>query len=359
VSGEAAREAVVFDIGGSHFRSALWNAASGLREAGRREAINYLNTPHGDPRDLQMALAEWLVSETDRLAGLAAMPVATAAISMGAPVDPHTGLVLQSGPLWGPEAREFDFLAVLTARRPALRWVVANDVTAALLRHVGEAPDPPQGRVLLITVSTGIGARLYDGARGGIPLDPVHGLQGEIGHLPVEARFRDRPVGWRCDCGGDGHLNAYASGRALDALLEVRPAWAPDDLARSAMCGLAAASPAGRRDVFRLGVESADPLALEALDFATRPLARMLTTLLTFDPILESVILTGGVVDAIGDAYLDSLARQFNAAGLFQITPRDPDYLRRRLRRAPADDHGGLIGAGRLALLPAAPYAFE
>ena len=70
-------------------------------------------------------------------------------------------------------------------------------------------------------------------------------------------------------------------------------------------------------------------------------------------------VLTGGVVDALQQPYVDSLNRQFIEYGMFQV---DEGYLKRRLRIAPSDDHGGLIGAGYLALAVASGreiYAFK
>lgn len=348
---EPTEEVAVFDIGGTHFRSALWSPQGGLREVRRREAINYLNTPHAEPAELQQALADYIVDEAGRLAHIAPGAVLRASIAMGAPVDARTGLVMQSGPLWGPRGGDFDLLGDLGRRMPQLHWTICNDVTAALVRYVADAGEGLRGRILLITVSTGVGARLYDCARQSTPLDPVHGIQGEIGHLRVDAAFRGTRLSLDCDCGAPSHLNAYASGRGLDALLRGIDKLAPTDLS--------AKQPAQRRREFASAVRSGDPLALDVLDCATRPLAQILATTLTCDPLIDTIVLTGGVVDALGQDYLDSLDRQFCDIGLFQITSRDPDYLKRRLRLAPPDDHGGLIGAGRLALSTTPPYAFE
>jgi predicted NBD/HSP70 family sugar kinase len=341
--------AVVFDVGGTHFRSALWSAGAGLSEVRRRTSINYLNTPHSDPRELQEALADYIVVEADHLALRLGGPTAKAGISLGAPVNARSGLVLKSGPLWGPLAQPFDLMAALRQRRPDVSWSVANDVTTALLRYVHDCMEEPRVRVLLVTISTGIGARLYDFHRKGVPVDAVHGIQGEIGHIPVDATFRGRRLTFTCDCGGPSHLNAYASGRGLDALL--RELWKikPAGFRASAIAEIGAdVDDNARRAAFAAAVRSQDPLALELLDCITKPLAAVFAILLTHDPLIDTLVLTGGVVDALGGAYVESVNRQFLAHGLFQVTERDPDFLMRRLRIAPPDDKGGLIGAGYL-----------
>lgn len=351
-------EVAVFDIGGTNFRSGLWSPHAGLREVRRRDAINYLNTPHINPAELQFALADYLLAETVRLTGLTATPNLNASISMGAPVNARSEILMQSGPLWGPHAQDFDLLTTLRERLPQVSWTICNDVTASLLRYVGDPEMALSGRVLLITVSTGIAARLYDCARQAVPLDPVHGLQGEIGHLRVEAQLRGKSIPMICDCGGEGHLNAYSSGRGMASLLACLDRL-PLDLSASRLAAALADPPAARRPQFVTAVREGDPAALELLDFITRPLANILSTLLTCDPLMETIVLTGGVVDALGNAYVDSLNRQFCAVGLFQISERDPDYLKRRLRLAPPDDDGGLVGAGRLAHMRVAPYAYR
>ena len=343
----------VFDIGGTYFRSALWRDGQ-VCLTKRRPAINYLNTPYEDPVELQEALTNYLVAEIDRLQADIGSSITKAGISLGAPVDALSGRVLQSGPLWGPRSGSFELGAELLRHRPKVRWVIANDVTAGLINHVQTCEPGQRGRTLFVTVSTGIGARLYDFARGGVSVDPVHGIQGEIGHLPVEARFLDTRLDFTCDCGEYNHLNAYSSGRGILKLLRELPVRVPDALAVSAMASAYANDDDFILAAFSHGVVSGDDLAMNVLNTITRPLAAIFATLLTHDPLLNSIVLAGGVVNALEPAYTASLNQQFRNHKLYQITERDPDYLARRLSIAASDDLGGLIGAGHLADLASA-----
>ena len=307
-------------------------------------------------------MVDFILSEHESLARERGLSLPLAGLSVGAPIDVKSGLVLKSGPLWGPRAEPFDLLTPLKRKRREILWAIGNDVTAVLLRYVEEIHDQTCAKVLLVTISTGIGARLFDCRRGAIPLDPSNRLQGEIGHLTVEASFRGRRLQCACECGGASHLNAYSSGRALDTLLRNLPDLASDSIALSALAGSyedGGATADDRRQAFRSGVIAKDPLALEILDFLARPLAGLLATILSHDPLVDAIVLTGGVVDALQQPYVDSLNRQFIEYGMFQV---DEGYLKRRLRIAPSDDHGGLIGAGYLALAVASgreTYAFK
>ncbi|MBZ9737139.1 ROK family protein [Mesorhizobium sp. CA18] len=346
------KEIAVFDIGGTHFRSALWSNGQ-LGSVTRRPAINYLNTAHHSPVELQEALADYLVTETERLQLESENPIKHVGISLGAPVNACSGCVLKSGPLWGPRSGSFELQAALTSRRLDIRWTVANDVTAGLVSHIQTCDPGRDSRILFVTVSTGIGSRLYDFARGGVPVDPVHGIQGEIGHLKVEAFFRGTRLKSTCDCGGCDHLNAYSSGRGVLKLLRELSSLSPEALAVSTMAAARDEDDDTMLAAFSRGVASADALALDVLATITRPLATIFSAVLTHDPLLGSIVLTGGVVDALEPAYSASLDRQFRNHGLYQITECDSSYFSRRLRIVSPGNLSGLIGAGHLAEMAA------
>ncbi|WP_227267685.1 ROK family protein [Roseobacter weihaiensis] len=326
----------VFDIGGTFFRSALWRDGL-LSNVSKRPSLNFLNTPHLSPCELQNELVTYLLNEAARLEEVFGKRIGHVGISLGAPMNAKTGEILQSGPLWGPEAKSFDLLGQLRRFAPARTYVIANDVTAALLRYVRDIDPSSNGKVLYITISTGVGSRLFDAKRGGIPTDSQHGFQGEIGHLPTQTILHGSQLSFRCDCGGKDHLNAFTSGRGILNLLREQPKFASgsetdDDLLRR----------------FTEGVHNEDLDAIAVLDASTSPLAQILAILLTHDPIIETIVLTGGVVHKLEPSYCESLNRQFLNHGLFQVTDRDPDYLMRRLRIDTPDDSAGLVGAGHL-----------
>ncbi|MGX1478257.1 UNVERIFIED_CONTAM: glucokinase [Streptomyces canus] len=82
-----------------------------------------------------------------------------------------------------------------------------NDVNAFLRGEATAGAVAGEPDVLGMTLGTGVGGALWlDGALYGGP----HGAAGEIGHIPG---FGDLP----CTCGGRGHLETLASGRAIAA----------------------------------------------------------------------------------------------------------------------------------------------
>ncbi|MFF1449030.1 ROK family protein [Streptomyces sp. NPDC058274] len=82
-----------------------------------------------------------------------------------------------------------------------------NDVNAFLRGEATTGAVAGEPHVLGMTLGTGVGGALWlDGAL----FDGPHGAAGEIGHIPG---FGDLP----CTCGGRGHLETLASGRAVTA----------------------------------------------------------------------------------------------------------------------------------------------
>ncbi|MFC9843660.1 ROK family protein [Streptomyces sp. NPDC060223] len=82
-----------------------------------------------------------------------------------------------------------------------------NDVNAFLRGEAAKGAVRGEPYVLGMTLGTGVGGALR---LNGELLDGPHGAAGEVGHVPG---FGDLP----CTCGGRGHLETLASGRAIRA----------------------------------------------------------------------------------------------------------------------------------------------
>jgi C7-cyclitol 7-kinase len=220
-----ARRHLVFDVGGTLLRAAVYDEAAGaLADVARVDAPSFARLP-GQP---WAALRGRLVEEMSALrSGLASR--------LGSSVDPHATFasvtiafpgpvdgarrVLAAPTLWGgsgeyPYALERD----LGEAWPGTDVHVLNDVTAAGYRYLRGRDDD----FCVVTVSTGIGNKVFVGGR---PLAGRSGLGGEIGHLQVDAT----PGALPCDCGGRGHLGAIASGRGALALARARAQESPPE----------------------------------------------------------------------------------------------------------------------------------
>jgi len=335
--------AVVFDIGGTWFRSAVHTPAGRLEALSRRASINFHRHRDCSVAELQDRLVDYLAGEARRLVREAgADPIAV--VSMGAALNAHTGRVFGSGPLWGPASRPLDLPAALRRRAPELDWTVLNDLTAALLRHVHGAASRAHGRTALVTISSGIACRVYDHARACVPVEPTHGVQGEIGHLPVRCTFADTAIELACDCGGRNHLAAFASGRGLAGLLATVAALPGTGREASALAG---ADPTAERlvDAARAG----DAWSRSVLAAAMAPLADVLAVMWTHDPELDPVLLVGGVAANLGELLVEILCERLERHGLYAITAHEPRFFRERLHLGCLDDDSGLLGCGAAA----------
>jgi threonine dehydrogenase-like Zn-dependent dehydrogenase/predicted NBD/HSP70 family sugar kinase len=334
---------IAFDIGGTWFRSGFFTPGGQLCEVTRTKAVNFKSYPELTVPQMQQALTDYLVGEVRRLSAQApTRRPRRASISMGAALDGRTGYIWNSGPLWGPQSKPFDLAQALRAQAPDVHWLVVNDVTAALMWHVARASMPP-AKATLITVSSGIGARTWDGHRRVIPLDPVSGTQGEIGHLSISFHVNERRVERSCDCGGPNHLNAFCSGSGIERLLPLFADAFSEDYQSSSLAGY---------EPSRLGfaeligsAQREERFAARVLETVTLPLAEILLTMLTLDPEVDRIILTGGVVHSLAPHYMVSLLRNLERLGLYQISDREPRFFQERLYVGQSDDMAGLLGA--------------
>lgn len=339
----------VFDLGGTWFRWGRYTPSRGLLESQRTAAISYLSHPDSSAADLQRALSDFVIRRTREMQADSPLALRAAGVSVGAPVNAYDSTVLGSGPLWGPTAGPFCLEALLNKAIPKILWHVVNDVTALLAPYM-DGPGPLK-KTLLVTISTGVGSRLYDHSAGRIPYDTTYGIQGEIGHLALTFELDGKVINRRCECGAWNHLNAFASGRGIAQILRSLATLSPRfgtlfpespelwDLANDEF----------RLNAFKIRLEEGNSEAAELLDALVTPVSRTLAAALSLDPEIDRVVITGGVAQGLGRHYRDALQRTFLRDGLYQISNHDPYYLARRLHWEDADDSGGLRGAGIFA----------
>jgi predicted NBD/HSP70 family sugar kinase len=207
--------------------------------------------------------------------------------------------ILQAPTLVGGSTDIPDMAAELEreSRRPIY---LINDLAAAAWYY---GANTQANRFQVVTVSSGIGSKVFDRCRNDRVLDdPVYG--GEIGHIVVD----DSPSAPVCDCGGKGHLGGIASGRGIEHL--VRRKATEDYLGFSASFITSALG--GRFDdltnehhVVKAAL-AGDPWTLAIIRDCTRPLARiLLSTILAFG--LDRVFVIGGFAQALGSTYLELL----------------------------------------------------
>lgn len=333
----------VFDIGGTWFRSGVYTKESGLTQLSKAPAYNYKNTPYDNVVELQLKLVDYLTEEV-RSYQDKNLDIKGASISMGAALNGHTGEILNSGPLWGPECEPFDLLKQLQEKMPEIDWLVINDVSAALLRHVNDPKFENAKRVNLITVSSGIACRTYDQKGRYVPLNK-DGIQGEIGHIPIHFSLFGEIITEDCDCGGANHLNAFVSGRGITKILHRLSTSATSPIKDSQLIKrLSGLEEADLNKVFFDMLNAGDPEAAKVLDQVTLPIAEMIIYMLTIDAEIEKIIMTGGVVHAAEELYMKSLLANLEKVGLYQ-TSNPSNFFKETVKLGVNDDNSGLLGA--------------
>ncbi|ANS68740.1 sugar kinase [Streptomyces lincolnensis] len=120
-------------------------------------------------------------------------------------VDARTGRILVASDSF----RDWAGFGVTAAVEAALGVpaFLDNDVNAFLRGEAAAGAVAGERQVLAMTLGTGVGGALW---LDGTLYDGPHGAAGEIGHIPG---FGGLP----CTCGGRGHLETLASGRAIAA----------------------------------------------------------------------------------------------------------------------------------------------
>lgn len=244
-----------------------------------------------------------------------------------APVDYQTGVVYSAPNLPGWD--EIPLGARLQAEFD-VPVLVDNDVNLGTLGEWSQGAGRGCQNMVGIFVGTGVGGgividgKLYRGARY---------AAGEVGHMIMQ------PNGPLCSCGRLGCLEAFASRTAIEravraGLAEERPSIVADLLA--------AEKDRLTSGVIKQALLAEDPLMMEAVGQAQYYLGLLVANLVNaLDP--EMVVFGGGVVEALGDTFLQpiretALAYYLQKRGAQQIS----------IVPATLGDQAGVLGGATL-----------
>lgn len=288
-------QAIIFDLGGTHLRCAAVDEAGRLQAIEKKRIASFI---HGDKPEAiwQKIISAIAAFESAMKARLS--PEAPIVISFPGPVAPPS-TILSAPTVVGEDTAIPDLVAEL-AGRTGRRTYILNDISAATW-HISRLVD--FNRFMVITISSGIGSKIFDRHhRRGVLDDVVYG--GEIGHAKVD--FATSAM--MCDCGGFGHLGAISSGRGIERFARRRAGEDPKRFEAS-ICARrfdATANTLNNEDHLVPAALLGDDWALDVIRECTRPLARALvTTALAVG--LEKVIIIGGFALRLGAVYLDIL----------------------------------------------------
>lgn len=307
------RTFVAVDIGGTHIRAAAYNEDN-LTPITHQRARSLAREPGTFNRLVKTIEAAWPKDQ----------PVTAIGMASPGPLDPQAGVVLATPNI--PEWKDFPVTRKLSEHF-GIPAYLDNDANLAALGEWKFGAGRGHHHLLYLTISTGIGGGVIINDR---LLHGFHGMAAELGHVTILA---GGPV---CSCGFPGHLEALASGPAIERYVrEQLIAGASSELRNAAeLNARVIAEAAGRGDGL---AKSAYRRAGEYLGIGVA------SFLHTFDP---SIVILGGGVSRSGALLLEP----------FEISLRqhviNPRYLEGlTVTVAALGDDAGLLGALALAML--------
>jgi glucokinase len=266
------------------------------------------------------------VREASAAAGLALDAVQAIGIGAPGPVSRDTGVVAVAVNLgWHdvPLRSELE-------RRVGRPVAVENDVRLAVLAE--QVAGSGQGAESLIGVwpGTGIGGGVI--VHGKIVTGSTNSA-GEIGHMTIKAG------GPLCACGARGHLEALASRTAIVRWM-VKRVERGDSTLLTDLIGpdLTRATSGDLAEALRRG----DKLTVAAIGRSAKYLAIGIASVANLlNP--EVVVLGGGLVEALGEPFVEQIRRQLKGRPMLAST--DP----LRIVRSALGDDAGIVGAALVA----------
>ena len=318
---------LTFDVGGTSLRAGLYSKET--RSLLSKLCMSTPNFLHSTLRGSALMLE---VARAMRQAMLELIEhghhecPSLAVAGMPGPVDGH-GRVLQAPTILGEAlVQPCPFKAELT-NMLGLPVVVMNAITAAGFRYVEDG----YRDFCLVSMGSGVGAKIF---RDGQPVLGPSFDAGELGHVVCATG----PDALPCDCGGHGHLGAYASGRGTERFVQAQVGRDAHGYGQSSLCG-------GKKQIGTAEIVKAfregDAWTVLCIDASLRPLASSLATVRALAGI-ERYIVIGGFAAAMGPRYAAMLAAQCDAHYGWSGWGSAVEL-------GHADDENGLLGCGRYA----------
>lgn len=225
-----------------------------------------------------------------------------AAIGLGTPgtMDIPAGLVLE--PFNLPGWRHYPVRDELSRLLDNLPVAFSNDGAAAAYGEYWIGTGQQHDSMVMLTLGTGVGGGIIVD---GMAINGAHSNGAECGHIIVDASDQART----CSCGLPGHLEAYASAKAVVQRTE-------EALAKGTQSSLqhllAENQPVTALAIYE-AAEGGDPLACEIVDETAAWLAIGIVTLMhAIDPAL---VVLGGAMDfggsgsPLGRKFLETIRR--------------------------------------------------
>ena len=337
---------LVIDAGGTSTRMGVWDGEK-LTDQIKFPTVNY-DSPDARGKSIEQMQEIWLESLAQKIREYRARYPHMQSISMGfaGPVG-EDGDLAESAVIWGPDRHKISNAAL--QKKWGLPVKVVNDLTAAVYRYGRSKKFSGMRTIALITVSSGIGSKLFDVVHGNVVIDR-QGRAGEIGHTVVDYAGNAIPGE-----GLKGELNAYASGRGLSNLAK--------RLARQKKFKVLYERSALKTEIEKTSqtIETIDRdlltrLLVDAIkekdDFSMKVMKISITYLVRIlGPFIlqnapDAIVWMGSIAEHLEPVYLDEVIDQLLSKGLYGYTRDD---LKKMFVMGEKDDENGLRGAGLMA----------
>ncbi len=327
-------QALVFDLGGTHLRCAVWDSRRGISSLRRIQIDNFLNAECLDTvwNNLLSHIEEYTSSVAKLVPSNS--PIV---MSFPGPIENQRN-ILQAPTFLGSAGAIPDLVGDLK-QRTGRRVYLLNDITAAAWYL---SLTTSIRRFMVITISSGIGSKIFDASQPSGVID-TPAWAGEIGHLLVDESSQ-APL---CDCGERGHLGAIASGRSVERAARLH---ATADLLAftQSACAVgfgATASTIRNEDHLVPAARSGDKWCLDVIRRATTPLARVVLAVVVAAGI-ERVIIIGGFALSLGPVYLQILREEIAESCRYPVLAPSIETL---LELGTDCQEACLMGAGAFA----------
>jgi C7-cyclitol 7-kinase len=326
-----AKRCLVFDVGGTSIRAGLFEAhGNTLRNAVRRPTPSHWMSRAGTAAEIEASVLRELESLGQCVCGGDAPDVVV--VAFAGPVDPH-GVVYTAPTVHGAAGfGAFRPAEALAGAWPAAEIRVLNDVTAAGYFYRRDAHED----FCIVTVSSGIGHKLFIS---GCPVTGPAGRGGEIGHWVVD----ERPGALVCECGGQGHLGAIASGRGALMTARARAVHDAEAFRRSALAAEGYTAESLDNEALATAFLAGDVWAERVIEYGAEFLGAALAAIHLMAGV-ERFVIVGGFGLALDEPYRRLLVRA--AASRCWDLGQHWDTM---IEMGERGDHPALIGAGLFA----------
>jgi C7-cyclitol 7-kinase len=291
---------IAVDVGGTNFRIGIFDKKLGIDDVRRLKTPNFINHSVLPIDNLQKLLVEML---TDQIKAYRKKYNFINSIGLSFPAAiTSEGITHKVPTIWGAEGANYPLHERLNNCIPDVKWVIANDITAAANRYGRMQKYKTVDYLCVITVSSGIGSKVYDVQSKKVILDKMS-FGGELGHVQYDLSKKS-PI---CDCGGRGHIACFSSGRAVERTARIMAKKAPDKFIQSLLGKLCQEPEKITNHKFVEAAQLHDKFTLSILDKTTFPLAYSMSYL-SGSIGVGKFIMTGGFALNLGESYIDTHA---------------------------------------------------